>query len=168
MSGASARLSSSGRLSARRRCSRIEHARVAERAGPGDELERARDRGAQPRRRVGLLVDLGAQQLGAEAAVLLEERDEQVVLAGEVPVEALQVHPGARRDLRHRERGAAGLVGERAGGVDESLEAVDGAGPGRAERPGQRPVAPGIEPVDFGERHSPPVWRGRASPDAVG
>ena len=145
-----------------------EDTRVPKGTRPGDELERAGDGGPQPSRGIGVLGHLRADEVGAEAAVLLEQGDEEVVLAREVPVEALQVQTGACRDLRDRERRAARLVCQRPSGVDEALETVDRAGPGWTERAGQRPVAPGIGPIDFGERHSPPVWRGRPGGLAAG
>ena len=114
-------------------------------------------------------VDDLAEDRGTDPAVLFEQRDEQVVLAGEARVEALERHPRVRTDLLHGEGGAAGLVGEVAGRADEALEPSDRPGAGTRERTVERPVAPGSIGRRLGERDSPSLpAAGRSQPHVPG
>ena len=77
------------------------------------------------------VADALREHLGADTAVGREQREQQLVLAREAPVEGLQRQPGPLRDLRDRERGAPRLVREVARGLHEAV------GPG-FERPSPR------------------------------
>ena len=92
--------------------------------------------------RIGLLVDLGVEELRRGAHGLLEQGQEQLVLAAEVLVEEPQRLARTLDHLVHREvtpRLALGHELER--GIEESLETVLGPGPGGEERARHRLLA---------------------------
>ena len=64
------------------------------------------------------------EELRADAAVVFEQREQQLVLAGEAPVERLEREAGPSAHLRDGERRAPGLVGELARRGDEPLGPV--------------------------------------------
>ena len=67
-----------------------QHAGVSHRAGQRDHAEDPIDVGAEPRDGLAVLLDRGAQETGTDPAVVLEQRQQQVVLATEAPVERLE------------------------------------------------------------------------------
>ena len=86
--------------------------------------------------RVGLLVDLLAEELRRRAHGLLEQGQQQLVLAAEVLVEEAQRLTGALDHLVHGEVAPRlALVHQLEGGVEEPLQAVLRPGPGREQRP---------------------------------
>jgi hypothetical protein len=89
----------------------------------------------QPDARVGLVGDDLAQVLGRRADRLLEQRQQQLVLAVEVLVEAAKRLPGPFHHLLDGEFPTRGAVHQLLGGVEEALHAALGPFPGRPERP---------------------------------
>jgi hypothetical protein len=81
-----------------------------------------------------------AQVLGRRAHGLLEEGQQQFVLAGEVLVEATQRLAGTLDDLLHGEVLAGGAVHQLEGRVEEALHPLLGPHPSGIERPGRRPA----------------------------
>ena len=98
---------------------------------------------AEPVDRIGLGLDDGDEVFGRLAHRLLEEREEQLVLAVEVLVEAAQRLLRAVDDLLDRELGRALLVDQLERGVEEALDPLFGAGPGGVQAPRDRPLPPG-------------------------
>ena len=110
------------------------------------------------------LADALGEHARADVAVVLEQREQQFVLAREAAVERLERHVGARRDLRNGERGAARLVGELARGSNAPFHALDVTGAGVGQGSAQRSVLPTGRPGPgachnrvrrIGECHSP-------------
>ena len=93
--------------------------------------------------------DALGERPGADLAVVLEQREQQLVLAGEAAVERLQREAGAGRDLGDGERGAGRLARELAGGGDAALHALDVAGRGRRRGCGRAP-GPASRPAQSG------------------
>ena len=93
--------------------------------------------------RLGLGLDDGLQVVGRFADRLLEQREQQLVLAVEVLVEAAQRLLRPVDDLLDRELGRALLVDQRERGVEEPLDALLGAGAGRVQAARYGPLAPG-------------------------
>ena len=80
---------------------------------------------------------------GGGAHRLLEQGQQQLVLAGEVLVEAAQRLAGALHDLLDREVLALGAAHQLEGGVEEPLHPLLGPRPGGIERAGDGQLAPG-------------------------
>ncbi len=93
--------------------------------------------------RVGRRLDDEPQVVGGFAHGLLEQREQQLVLAVEVLVEAAQRLLRPVDDLLDRELGRALLVDQREGGVEEALDPLLGPGAGGVEAPRHRSLAPG-------------------------
>ena len=119
-----------------------EHARVAELPRLRDQREQLGDAGVQRGDGVLAHTDAARRARGADLAVVLDQREQELVLAREAAVERLQREAGARRDLRDGERGAGGLARELAGGGDAALHALDVAGAGVGQGAVERPVLP--------------------------
>ncbi len=84
--------------------------------------------------RIALVVDLLAQVLRRRADGLLEQGEQQLVLAAEVLIEEPEGLAGAFDDFVHGEVTAGfPLVHQFEGGIQKSLEAVLGPGPGGEE-----------------------------------
>ena len=106
-----------------------------------------------------------AKHARTDLAVVLEQREQELVLAREAPVERLQRQPRLRRDLRDGEVGAGRLGRELTGRRDAALHSLDVAGPRVGQRPVERAVLPaeprlglpGIGIGRWGERHSPSI-----------
>ena len=108
--------------------------------------QRAAHDAAQLLHRIGLPLRLRFHLLAAADDVLLDHREQQLVLGAEVPVEGLQRDTGALGHLLHREL-AVTLVGQLLGGVDQHRGGIVASGGGRlgprsARRPHGRPAAP--------------------------
>ena len=86
--------------------------------------------------------DLGLELLGAAPHELLEQGEQELVLAAEVLVEAAQRLAGALDDLLDGEV-LAGVLGHQLHGrVEEALHSVLRAGAGRIERAGDGELTP--------------------------
>jgi hypothetical protein len=96
----------------------------------------------QPFERVVLVVDDLAELLGGGPHRLLEEGEQQLVLAGEVLVEAPQRLAGVLDDLLDRELPVRGGLHELEGGVEEALHPLLRPSSGRVERTGHGELAP--------------------------
>ena len=94
------------------------------------------------RERVGLRLDDRAEVVGRLADRLLEQREQQLVLAVEVLVEAAQRLLRPVDHLLDRELGRALLVDELERGVEEPLDALLGPRPGGVQAARDRPLAP--------------------------
>ena len=100
------------------------------------------------RERVGLGVDHLVQVVDGLGDGLLEQREQQLVLAVEVLVEAAQRLLRPFDDLLDRELGRALLVDQLERGVDEPLRPLLGAGAGRAQAARQCAFPPrGLTPL---------------------
>ncbi len=111
-----------------------EHARVTDGARQREHVEQLEYVGPQ-RLGSGTRTDTIRQHIGADTAVLGEEREEKIILGAKARVERLERQARPAADLRHREGRAPRLVGER---TSRGYEAI-------------RP--PGF----CGECHSPPA-----------
>ena len=119
---------------------------------------------------VVLVGDLVPQELGGGADRLLEQGQQQLVLAAEVLVEEPERLAGALDHLLHGEVLAGiPLVHQLEGGVEEALQAVLGPGPGRERAtapPPARAGSPRLQPAGSASaadslRSSPDVyWSG--------
>jgi hypothetical protein len=105
-------------------------------------LVEADDEGAQPRQRIGLGVDHGPEVLDRLAHRLLEQREQQLVLAVEVLVEAAQRLLRPVDHLLDGELGRALLVDELEGGVEEPLHPLLGPRAGGVETPRDGSLTP--------------------------
>ncbi len=97
-----------------------EDAGIARGVGSRRQREEFVDIGAQ---RVGRIGEAAGDDLDAHPAVVFEQRDQQLVLAVEAPVERLERQPGPCAHLGHGECGAPGFVGELTGRGDEPFAA---------------------------------------------
>ena len=112
---------------------------------------------------IGVLIDERPEEDRSDGDVLLEQRKQKVILALEVPVEALERLAGAGHDLLDGEGRAARLLGEGSCRRDELREPSHRSSPGVRQRPVERPDLPRGRPFDgrasrdlfLGERHSP-------------
>ena len=130
-----------GELGDRRRVGRTLAGRLALRRRRADLVVLDQE-GAQPVHRVVDAVDgVGEVQRGRPDR-LLEERQQELVLAGEVLVEAPQRLTRALDDLLDGEVLVLRRAHELEGGVEESLHPLLGPSAGRVERPGDGEVAP--------------------------
>ena len=109
----------------------------------------------------GLDSTTACEVVGRLADRLLEQREEQLVLAVEVLVEAAQRLLRPVDDLLDRELGRALLVDQLERGVEEALDALLGAGAGGVQAAGDGPLAPGrrvrvlLGGVDVGHLRKP-------------
>ena len=124
-------------------------ARRWERAGTSGSTRRRSGAAARRRARGG---DLLLQAVGRRADRLVEEGQEQLVLAGEVLVEAPQ---GLARTLHHLLHGEvpAGLGARQQlePGIEEALHPVLAPHPGRVERPGDGKIPTADRSVGLAE-----------------
>ncbi len=106
--------------------------------------------------RIGFGSDHALEIFGRLAKGLFEQREEQLVLAVEVLVEASQRLLRLIEDLLDGEVGRPLLVDQRERGIQESLDALLGARPGRVQAAGNRPPAPGrhVRVIGSFVRHS--------------
>ena len=109
----------------------------------------------QPRERIGLGVDGAADVVDGFAHRLLEQGQDELVLAVEVLVETAQRLLRALDDLLDREIGRAVLVDELEGRVEDALHPFLGARAGRVEAASDRVLAP---PGRGRLRHSTPPF----------
>ncbi len=79
---------------------------IGETSLDGEEPEQPDDDDAEALERIGLGVDHGGQCVGTPSGVVLEQRHEQFVLAGEAAVEALERRARGGHHLGHGEVGA--------------------------------------------------------------
>ena len=88
-------------------------------------------------------VDHGLEVVGRLANGLLEQCEQELVLAVEVLVEAAERLLRLVDDLLDRELGRSLLVDQLERGVEEALHPLLGAGTGRVQAAGDGPLAPG-------------------------
>ncbi len=125
------------------------------------------DEAVQPLERGALLGELVLEALGRRADRLVEERQQQLVLAGEVLVEAAQRLPGAVHDLLDREVTAGlGAGQELEAGVEEALHPALAPDTGRVEGAGNRQIPPAHRGV--GSRSGGGVVSGGHRPSVSG
>src|SRR5262245_23850010 len=117
-------------------------AALAPRAQRLAPLVQADGEGAQPRQRLGLGGDRGAEVLDRLAHALLEQREQQLVLAVEVLVEPAQRLLRAVDHLLDRELAGALLVDQGEGRLQQTLDALLRARTRGAQAPRDRSLAP--------------------------
>ena len=115
-------------------------ARLLRRITPLVQPDRER---AEALERLGRRLDDVAEIVGRLANRLLEQGEQQLVLAVEVLVEAAERLLRLVDDLLDRELGRALLVDQLERGVEEALDPLLGAGTGRVQAAGDRTLAPG-------------------------
>ncbi len=107
----------------------------------------------QPLERTFLLGDLLLETVRRRPDRLVEEREQQLVLPGEVLVEAAQRLPGAVHDLLDGELLAGlGVAEEFEPGIEEALHPALAPDPSRVERAGHRQVPATQRRVGGGRR----------------
>ena len=123
--------------------------------------------GVQPRERLGFGLHGRADVLRRLAERLLEQREQQLVLAVEVLVEPAQRLLRAVDHLLDGELGRALLVDQLERGVQQALDALLGAGARGVEAARYRPLAPAGFVVlhhVVGSRHARILVQGGADP----
>ena len=106
-------------------------------------LEQQLDSDLQPLDRLVLVVGGGANLVGRSGQGVFEQREQQLVLAVKLQVEASQRLPRAVDDLLHGEVRAALFDDDRLCGVKESLNALSGPELGGLDRSLDRALLPG-------------------------
>jgi hypothetical protein len=114
--------------------------------------------------RVVLARDVLLEVLRGRADRLLEEREQELVLAGEVLVEAAQRLAGLLDDLLHRELLGVGVHHQVERGIEEPLHPLLRALPRGIERPGHRHLPPraggvGLRLLRHRGKRTPPLGR---------